>query len=28
VRLFEGVRVFRLRPGDPDETAEALERVL
>lgn len=28
VRLFEGLRVFRLHPGDPDETAAALERVL
>jgi hypothetical protein len=28
VRLFEGLRVWRLQPGDPDETAAALERVL
>ena len=28
VRLFEGLRVFRLRPADPDETAAALEGFL
>lgn len=28
VRLFEGLRVFRLHPGDPDETAALLERFL
>jgi hypothetical protein len=28
VRLFEGLSVFRLRPGDPDETAAVLERFL
>jgi hypothetical protein len=28
VRLFEGLRVFRLHPGDPDETAAVLERAL
>lgn len=28
VRMFTGVRVFDLRPGDPDETADLLERSL
>jgi hypothetical protein len=28
VKLFEGLRVFRLSPGDPDETAAVLERFL
>jgi hypothetical protein len=28
VRLFEGLRVFRLHPAHPDETASALERFL
>ncbi|HET9317333.1 MAG TPA: hypothetical protein VFQ51_17210, partial [Vicinamibacteria bacterium] len=28
VRLFEGLRVYRLHPADPDETASVLEGVL